>query len=401
MTRLFFGNFDFEHRLAFESGWQPTSALQRLNAELASAWIAIADEDDLILSPEPIGDEFFHQLVADGFPRVSPVRDVSKLPADVELCPWGWSPEVRKWDVDSIHIDDAPALTSVRKANSRLLSARLEREWNVALPGACELTDVDDLLQLIESAASEIGSSVEDQRWVIKSEFSMSARERIIGHGAILDDPTANWIRKRLDRDGVVFFEPWVGRLAEVGLQFEIPQTGTPRFVGVTDLITDDLGAYRGSRFAFEIGSTDKRESCWKNAIDTGWRVAEHIQQTGYFGPLGIDAVQYRLPNNEIGIRPIQDINARHTMGLLSLGFRRLLGENEVASWLHLRWNADVSTSPFEWLACRKANLPQTVRVIPTTPFEVGGTYTHHGSVLVIAGNSSALAAAESVLLDP
>gem|GEM_PF-5392860 len=41
MARLFIGNFDFEHRLA-QPARQISSKLERINAELATSWLAIA-----------------------------------------------------------------------------------------------------------------------------------------------------------------------------------------------------------------------------------------------------------------------------------------------------------------------------------------------------------------------
>jgi DNA-binding transcriptional ArsR family regulator len=45
--------------------------------------------------------------------------------------------------------------------------------------------------------------------------------------------------------------------------------------------------------------------------------------------------MQYRDENEQLHIRPLQDINARWTMGRLSLGFRKLLKPRESAKWLH------------------------------------------------------------------
>ena len=38
---------------------------------------------------------------------------------------------------------------------------------------------------------------------------------------------------------------------------------------------------------------------------------AERLQDCGYFGPLGVDAMRYRLPDGSVHLRPLQDINAR------------------------------------------------------------------------------------------
>jgi len=55
----------------------------------------------------------------------------------------------------------------------------------------------------------------------------MSARERILGQGPVTA-ADQNWLRRRIDLYGAVFFEPWVERIEEAGIQIEIPSIGSP-----------------------------------------------------------------------------------------------------------------------------------------------------------------------------
>jgi len=71
--------------------------------------------------------------------------------------------------------------------------------------------------------------------------------------------------------------------------------------------------------------------------------------------------MQYRSVSGEIAWRPLQDINARLTMGRVALGLRRLSGPNDTADWLHIR--ASSASHP----------IPIDGRVIRTSPQEVGG----------------------------
>ena len=76
-------------------------------------------------------------------------------------------------------------------------------------------------------------------------------------------------------------------------------------------------------------------------------RAAHSVQQLGYFGPLGIDAMLYETPDGQRRWRPLQDINARWTMGRVALGWKRIVPASQHATWLRLR------PSHNDWLGSR------------------------------------------------
>ena len=359
--RLFLGNFDFEYRLA-EPSHEPSGKLRRLNAELATSWLAIAEDGDFLWTPAPIDPSFFQQIATAGMPRVIPVTSLDHLPADIECIPWGWSQEIyqlaaqRKWDIT------APPLESVRISNSRATSNRLEQEWNVGLSAAGEVSSIDELTTRIESLPSPA------DRWVVKAEFGMSARERIIGHGALLPSDE-NWVRRRFASGKSVYFEPWVNRIDEFGIQLDVPITGEPVVVGITPMLVNERGQYAGSWFQFP----ESRFSCsvpyWHDATNIALRAAKVLQSQGYFGPLGIDAMIYSDSKGERQLRPLQDINARWTMGRLSLGLRRFCQKGEEGVWCH----GPIPTSLGDL----------THRQRPTSPELVGTMTCHHRSTAV------------------
>ena len=357
MPRLFLGNFEFEHRLA-DLSRQLSRNLERINAELAMSWLAIADDGDLIWTPQQIEPEFLDRLRQSGLPTVIPVTSLDNLPADLEVVPWGWTDEVRRFcDVRGWR-QNIPSQAAVRATNSRRFSSDLEQEWQVGLAGAGQVGSLDDVQQRIKQFDPA-------SRWVIKAEFGMSGRERIVGSG-IPGDSQSRWIQKRLEDDGILFFEPWVDRVSEVGIQIEIPQSGAPVLVGVVPLMSDERGQYSGSEFAPK--AADSILATWDAAITISLQAASRAQQLGYFGPIGIDAMQYRDHEGVTRFRPLQDINARWTMGRLSLGWRRFLNANESGSW---RFGT--------------TNLSDTAncRVIETSPRTIGGSPAHHVSRVI------------------
>jgi hypothetical protein len=191
------------------------------------------------------------------------------------------------------------------------------------------------------------------------------------------------------------FFEPWLHRVAEAGLQFSIPKSGEPVLEGITPMFADASGVYRGSRFHFDPAAEDD----WARAVEVGRRAAACAQEVGYFGPLGIDAMMYQTEERQMRIRPLQDVNARFTMGRLALGFRRLLGRGECGTWLHVRWPTDDVSAPRRHFDEMAGRLPDAVRIVRTSPFETDARPVSHGTFAVFTPSKEILAAAEAQIL--
>ena len=326
MPRVFVGNFDFEHELT--SGRRELSRdVKRLAADLVSVCLSLAEPDDVIWSPTGVPTFAFQDLRDRGFtlPRfVSPEADLPQG-ASWELVPWGWTSELQQWGLNHGWNCPAPPIDIVQHVNSRIFRSQLEHDLGIALPGSAVLRSVDELSShIVKHVAPGAG-------WVLKANFGMAGRERLLGRGPQLGEPALNWARKRFAHSSGVVFEPWVERVSEAGLQWQVPPTGEPQLLGITPLLTDASGTYRGSR----LTCTDEERAAWQPAIEKTRQVADCVQQCGYWGPLGLDAMLYRQANGQIVCRPLQDLNARYTMGRLALGLRRFLSAESRADWLH------------------------------------------------------------------
>lgn len=322
LPRLFIGNFDFEHRLADPQRVLPRK-IEELSADLAWSWLALARDRDMVWTPRFVDSEHIADsgiLQNTNVQFVSDWRDVESI---VEPVPWGWTTDlllaarVKQWPHPVI---DA---ATVKWANSRRTSSSFETSWEVGIPGAC-------VCQSLEEVASAIRILPEPQRWVIKAEFGMSGRERQVGHGP-LTTPAANWINRRLAADGMVFFEPWVDRLDEVGILFDVSADAAPILVGVAPMLIAPGGHYRGSWFAPPLNT----KPWWTDAVTVATRAAGDLQARGYVGPLGIDAMQYRHTDGSIRVRPLQDINARWSMGRLAWSWRSRFPDATCGYWWH------------------------------------------------------------------
>jgi hypothetical protein len=384
---VFFGNFDFEHDLAAgtmaEIGMR--AAVRQAGTERARAWVAVAAAEDLVFANRPVDPAEFADLVAAGSPVPRFFCDLDSLgnEENLELVPWGWTPATPALAAERGWACRGPACEIVRQVNSRAFRWELEAGLGVSLPGSAVARSIEGLRKIIATAGVE--------GWILKSNYGMAGRESVRGRGPSLTDPLVNWARKRIDQTGCVVFEPMVSRLAEAGIQIEIPPEGRPTLVGVTPLLVDSSGTYRGSRF----GSQEADFKPWTPALDAALDAADRMQQLGYFGPLGIDAMWYRGEEGRPRLRPLQDLNARWTMGRLALGFMRILPTGWCASWLHPR-RRPASCADLASLAELPVVQERRARVLSTALDAEGA----HASILVLADSPEARADLESALFE-
>ena len=363
MSRLLIGNFDFEWSLARPQS-TPAAAQLRLCDELAFTWLAFAEPDDVLLIPGDPGPEFWSVLEANlkwSLPSV--VKRIEDAPTGAIVTPWGWTPQlITACDRAGLQLPQHPAPNIVRHVNSRRFSTTLEHELQSAPEWSAWLESTDQLETHLRRYTQKNSYG---ERWLAKSDLSNSTRERLIGSGDTLTPRDRAWIDTRITRDGGLAFEPWLEIVDEVSFQFDIDSSGEIALVGLTPLVTDAAGHYRGNLFA---GTRDLTEQ-WRSELDVATSAAQRIAAEGYFGPLGIDASRYHDNDSPSRSRPLQDINARYTMGRLSLGWRRLTTRHETGHWRHGPPSATL----------RQPNEPQALmldRTIPTSPAMLDGRPT-------------------------
>lgn len=381
MSRLFLGNFEFEHELAGRTPDHGVSGSRVRQAVrgLAAAWVAIAEPEDMILTPDPVLPGDLEELESLGrrLPRFVPFDSGRRAEVTGRLVPWGCSPSMielareRSWSTSLPHPD------VVRQVNSRRERFDLEQSLGVALPGM-------QLVESIDELERTVAASGDAQRgWILKANFGMAGRESVRGRGTILSDPIRGWARTRLEQAGCVLFEPLVAPIAEAGIQLEIPPEGSPTLVGIAPQIIGPGGTYRGSRF----GSRADEIAPWQNAVPVARMVASHLQRLGYFGPLGIDAMWYRDADGQAHLRPLQDLNARFTMGRLALGWSRWLPAGWCGSWFPTTRAASESLT----------GDPSQARVLATFPNSWRTELA--GATLILAASSTIRAEVERQIL--
>ena len=325
MPRLFYGNFDFEESLARQDGRARTAAMQRLLTELTPIWIAVAQPGDLIWCPQPVDSAYYQYLESNGIQDVRGVSTPADVPSGYEFVPWGWTAEAVRFAKQVEANCAAPPPEAARAVNSREFSNALEQRAGSLGIASCEVANKEQLCAAIQSLGNE------SSRWVVKAEFSNSSRERFLHVGTSVDlERVCKWAARRFQWGQRLYVEPWLNRINEVGLQWDVPSDGDPMLVGVTGIVADETGQFRGCDFT--PGRED--DPLWRPVIEATRAAAREAQAVGYFGPLGVDAMCYRDASGRLRYRAFQDVNARWTMGRLSLAFRTLLKPDEQGCWV-------------------------------------------------------------------
>ncbi|HUG19308.1 MAG TPA: hypothetical protein VMM56_10045 [Planctomycetaceae bacterium] len=346
---MFWPNFDFEHELARGTSWQPPDRLLEINSALACCFCSIAEGDDVIIVPKLCPQDKLkrERVEAEVVDRSHVSTDDRFRGPEWELIPWGVTPSLEHLAIQRDWVWHQPDCELVRQLNDRETSVDWERQTQT-LPEGVEL--ISSFAEL-QTAISRL----DRKKWILKARFGMSARERIVGEDATLTAQQSGWIEKRLKEQGSLILEPWLEAVDEVGIQLQIPPTGEVELLAALPLINSPHGEYQGSRLYLSEPET----KIWEPAVRIAMQIARDFQRQGYFGPVGIDAMRYR-DGDEIKLRPVQDINARWTMGRIAWEWKRLLSSDQKATWFQgqpaeeLLRNPAVSnrlirTSPKSW----------------------------------------------------
>lgn len=240
--------------------------------------------------------------------------------------------------------------------------------------------------------------------WLLKSDISQAARNRIKGEGPHLNAEQVAWLSKRFAFGESICVEPWVERILDVGIQYEVHRTAidnkhnntnAARCLGVTQLLTNRQGQYSGTRLqtpeppvpslaAFDAAGLVPEQLNW--LIDWGCLILNRAANRGYFGPAGIDAMVFRDQRGKTWLRPANDLNARYTMGRLAMEISGILASPGEAIWMFV---------PGKLLFENGKNLadllPKSVRMERTSAGRIGQRPVSMASLLISSDDIEAL----------
>jgi hypothetical protein len=310
-------NADFETELSHARGaYRRSPAMEELNRRLGPHLLWLARRGDALLLSEPWSDDLKSEARRRGVELIPPGSAVG-LPQHI-FTPWGWTLSAAGAG-ERIGARVRPvSFDAVARVNSKLWSHRLEIEMGWALPGAATAPGLEELRECVARACP--GAC---DKWVVKSPFGFAARDRVLGRGPRLEGAQAKWCERRFGRGETLIFQPWLEVVREYGVVMEISPGGACEIHGISDLQTNGAGTGKGYILGRRppAGRTSELES-------VGHAVAERLHGEGYFGPVGIDALEHAG-----GLHRLLEINARYTMGFVAVAVERELKPAEPVFW--------------------------------------------------------------------
>jgi hypothetical protein len=204
-------------------------------------------------------------------------------------------------------------------------------------------------------------------RGVVKGAFGAA------GQGQVRLDPARPradqlaQVARLLEAQGEVVAEPWLDKVLDLSAQVEISTPGQARLLGWTRFLTDGRGQYRGSFVSqplaglgqelrrFLCGEGRDQRRLWRLFEALGEFLAGRLTDSGYTGPLGVDALVFRQ-QGRLWLKPIVEINPRFTMGRVALGLARRVNASRTALWLILS-RREVESAGFDGIASFAAHL--------------------------------------------
>jgi hypothetical protein len=297
------GNLDCER--AWRGLPAPPAHVAARIAALATLMRALVDADEVtVWTPVAIDPGRIPPIA--GLPRVRLAAGAP--PAGATGLAWGAT------DVD-LAPPPAGAITSSLDASVRRALAahaasvdvarvvndrRLARRFDDPLAGGV-MTAIDDAVLADAAAASPTST------WLAKATLTAAGRARVRG---TLPVPAA--IRTRLDRllaAGPVVVEPWLDRTHELGVIVAVPPGGGETAFAPHTLLSDTHGTFRGIDLAPPPLSSSEIDRLRTAATAVHGALAARQ----YRGPAAFDAFRHTR-----GLRPVVEINARLTFGLVA-----------------------------------------------------------------------------------
>jgi uncharacterized ferritin-like protein (DUF455 family) len=302
-------------------------------------------QDDILLMSTPPEKEHLRGIQDSGFtlPEILIHGDqiaAPSIPRKIgKLRPWSWTPDslaffrnafkflTRPVELDTLwnaSIRDLFSKTWSAQWGKQVAQETAEDEW-IAPPEVYGEPVADlETLKTVRDKLKRLGY----ENVVCKAPFGTAAiGNRCILANEILGASTLAWLGKRWKDQGYVIVEPWLDRVFDFSVQLEV-EIGKARTIAFTRLLNNHRGQFKGvvtasfcqgvdpeiARFLMEPKEGKPRVYHFYETLVIP-RLLSKMRNSGYTGPLGIDAFVFRSPRGILQLKTIVEINPRMTMG--------------------------------------------------------------------------------------
>jgi len=259
------------------------------------------------------------------------------------LRPWAWGP-------DSMEMLE-PLFASVtgeeRTEHERFnegIAQLYSKAWSAVflekvlsrageIPWLCTQSEIGVAVNSLDAALAAIAAirARSHHKVAVKEAFGLAGSNMIRLWEPELLETQRRWMANAVENGRQLVVEPWLEREADFSIQLEM-QPGGLKLCGYTGLLNDAKGQFRANwaeaGFARRIpakvleqlgGHGDVSRRLHQFYGEVLVLLESELRQTSFRGPLGIDAFAYRTAQGDCRLKPVVEINPRHTMGRLTL----------------------------------------------------------------------------------
>jgi uncharacterized ferritin-like protein (DUF455 family) len=341
-----------ELRIGRGRGFTPVKHQAALARELANLPQFLCRQDDVVLVPKRPSLEFLSSIKHAGFPlpefvelKGQGIDEASSLRQRKigALRPWAWGPDAVELLRPLFANVTGEPFTPEQRFNEQI--ARLHsKAWSVeflkrlllkhaSLGWLCGEDEAGEVVGTCDSAftAVERIRGRGHHKVVVKQAYGLAGHDMIrLWEPGVLDKQR-RWIEKALESRHPLIVEPWLERVLDFSAQLEMTRDGL-RLCGYTGLVNDQRGQFQANwadstaarripgalplPLRKQIGVPGRLYQFYREAFEL---LAEELSAAGYLGPLGVDMFIYRTSDGMLRLKPVVEINLRHTMGRLTL----------------------------------------------------------------------------------
>jgi len=338
-----------EARIAHGKSFNPTKHQAQLARDLENLPQFLCRQDDIVLVNEKPSVEFLSGIKQAGFALPEFVE--TGAPAAFanlterklgRLRPWAWGP-------DSVELfaplfaklagERRDASGSFNPAIAQLYS----KAWSAALLKQIFLLHSSSWLCTEHEAGTAVNSPAEaiavitairqrgHHKIVVKESFGLAGSNAIRLFEPEILETHRRWIANAVDNGQELVVEPWLERVLDFSVQLEMTADGL-KLCGYTSLLNDAKGQFQANTaapghqkkipadlialFPEPSDIAQRLHALYANIFAS---LEEKLCRANYLGPAGIDAFAYRDIEGKIRLKPIVEINPRHTMGRVTV----------------------------------------------------------------------------------
>jgi len=255
---------------------------------------------DSALVQVEVPQEFLAHLADCGLPIPTLLRHPTIDPA-TQFRPFGWNVEAIELNRRHIRPAEHPPFEVVRRVNSRSLALELEADLDPGGPPGSVIESPAELDAFLSCAPP-------DGEWVVKAEHGHAGlANRRLGRPH-LTPADRRFVDARFAEDDRLVVEPWLSRQRDWCVVFDAPFDRSALRIHETVYTRD--GALIGALFEPGAGVSGP---WFEELAGMAERVASKLDGEGYFGPVCVDAFNWR-DGPRSGLRVLVDLNCRRSM---------------------------------------------------------------------------------------